>query len=739
MEILKKNNNKKKFRCEVEEGFEIEDMNFEECEEVHIIKTDNKAEIPVVSAPIEEEFEIWEKINNYIYLGLERKTQSIEIYIKTDRGMERFIQCKYLLLLLHPDKLPDVEEAKSIDEIVEIMGYDESLESKAAEELGLSKSEEFWGHKSNLLEFVKEYNTNLLRYNLCWPLLKKLVEAGDPKARRVIGEEIIKRIETRHKSVILYLLIEKYLDFLKGVELGTVIETLEEYSENLINSGVISEVRDAVRILKKLILYGSKNAINIIKKTLTDSILQKKQGVLFILFNKQNLSYFDDVALNTIIEGLKTFARELIDRNIERERVSGTKLLIKISDYGYYKDLFSEIIIPLIMSNDTEIIPPIEIQQQISKMSIENLRLFAKKIGKESSYYKYSIEEILKKREGEISNKWIKVQDDFSPENTYMFFFYDPESKPETILEEEVIFEKLREKINIIKTNKPPIDFSRFILKLSYFIKINKLSSSELEIYFGHVDLRDLTSSWNTEKDFDKINSVFYNYINSKISEIPINKDYDEEREIYWTYAKLRLKENDLIETIKIIMRAFTSQDYWSTEINYDLVKKGWIALEKEDSKSYLFLSKRTKHPDITIFSTSIAKELKKDGRIHGSIGGESEIAVYGVNNLKQYSYYFVNITKYGGRDYGAYFGIFTLQDIKKYCQKTTPDYYGCINNIIKKDQEIMEQFMQTNEDENLHTSLSFYVRIYESTDSIKRVIARLMHEFNISKYIRKR
>ncbi len=74
---------------------------------------------------------------------------------------------------------------------------------------------EFWAHCSNLQAWHEnEYDTRLLHSNLAFPLLKKLTEVGDPLARKMFKEEIALRLESGHPSVVIFLIAEKYIDFL---------------------------------------------------------------------------------------------------------------------------------------------------------------------------------------------------------------------------------------------------------------------------------------------------------------------------------------------------------------------------------------------------------------------------------------------------------------------------------------------------------------------------------------------
>ncbi len=157
------------------------------------------------------------KLNDYITLQLDWNITNI--YVK---GIH-FSQCKYLLLNIPVSNLKQYDEIKSIDEAESKL--DHSLEANTVEEIGLTPEVEFWGHCSNLQAWVEhDYDTRLLHRNLSFPLLKKLTEAGDPKAKRVFKDEIAFRIEENNRTVTQYLVEEGYLKYFTPEELDVLAE-----------------------------------------------------------------------------------------------------------------------------------------------------------------------------------------------------------------------------------------------------------------------------------------------------------------------------------------------------------------------------------------------------------------------------------------------------------------------------------------------------------------------------------
>ena len=164
------------------------------------------------------------KVNEFIALKLEDNPKSripkneTFIYVKG----QRFDQCKFLLIPILVNEVQNFSEIDSIDEAAEKM--DRSLEYTKRRDVGIPVMTEFWGHCSNMQAWAEyNYDTRLLHRNLAFPLLKKLVEVGDPIAKKVFKEEIAKRYASGHPSVMEYLKDEGYLNHLSKEELESLL------------------------------------------------------------------------------------------------------------------------------------------------------------------------------------------------------------------------------------------------------------------------------------------------------------------------------------------------------------------------------------------------------------------------------------------------------------------------------------------------------------------------------------
>jgi len=171
----------------------------------------------------EIEFPIKYQINAFLNLRFEEDTTSL--YIKD----EYFRKCSYVLLgLIKNDK--EMEDNQKNFECI-----DEAIDQIDQIDETLLPLEEFKAQCSNFQAFADyDYNTDILSYQLSFPLLKKLSSVGDPIAKSRFREEIIKRISSDYFPVIIYLLDEGYLDQFNESEMALILEDLEKLNNSYI-------------------------------------------------------------------------------------------------------------------------------------------------------------------------------------------------------------------------------------------------------------------------------------------------------------------------------------------------------------------------------------------------------------------------------------------------------------------------------------------------------------------------
>ncbi|KKM22416.1 hypothetical protein LCGC14_1625570 [marine sediment metagenome] len=157
------------------------------------------------------------RINPFITIKLENNDTNIYVRNKL------FNQCKILLLEIPEEKLEKTQVISSIDEAKD------QLSRKMEIDKSIIKPEvAFFGHCSNIQAWAEHnYDTRLLHSNLSFPLLKVLVDAGDMVAKRVFKEEIALRFKQGFPPTMLFLLREKYLNYLEGEEKQALLSEID--------------------------------------------------------------------------------------------------------------------------------------------------------------------------------------------------------------------------------------------------------------------------------------------------------------------------------------------------------------------------------------------------------------------------------------------------------------------------------------------------------------------------------
>lgn len=158
------------------------------------------------------------KINKFISLKLENNKTTIYINGK------KFIHCKYLFFVNTKETLNN--NFKSVDDAGE--KFEAEMQDRYfLQNLDLTSGEIFWGHCSNLQAWAENsYDSRILHSNLAFPLLKKLSELGDRKARRVFKEEIVRRFIEGSNYTRKFLCEEHYIEELNEEELGMIVNPL---------------------------------------------------------------------------------------------------------------------------------------------------------------------------------------------------------------------------------------------------------------------------------------------------------------------------------------------------------------------------------------------------------------------------------------------------------------------------------------------------------------------------------
>lgn len=158
------------------------------------------------------------------YLKVKYENGQTKLYIND----QYFRKCKYLLLNIPEDDIDQYDDIKSIDDAEDQLSHELHGNSGKRIQYGIDSKQEFIAHCSNLQAWVEnDYNTQILHRTMSFPILKELVNAGDPKAKRVYKEEIAYRLEANEMNVVIYLIENGYLTDLTNEELEIILENIK--------------------------------------------------------------------------------------------------------------------------------------------------------------------------------------------------------------------------------------------------------------------------------------------------------------------------------------------------------------------------------------------------------------------------------------------------------------------------------------------------------------------------------
>ncbi|MHA1235392.1 MAG: Rho termination factor N-terminal domain-containing protein, partial [Promethearchaeota archaeon] len=180
------------------------------------------------------------KVNEF--LSLKSEENSINIYVSG----KKFPQSQ---LLSYNIPLVDFfDRFKSIDEAYEKIDKE-------------SVSNQFQDQCLSLQEWAKnKYDTRLLHRAIAFPLLKKLVQVGDPVAKQVFKKEIEKKFSSDHIPSIIYLIQAGYLKIFNKEEISNLYDQVSFAEED-----GTQDSKDFVSNMEKLGKLGVKPAIKVLE------------------------------------------------------------------------------------------------------------------------------------------------------------------------------------------------------------------------------------------------------------------------------------------------------------------------------------------------------------------------------------------------------------------------------------------------------------------------------------------
>jgi len=138
------------------------------------------------------------KVNDYLTISSESNV--ISLYIKGERFQE--FDYSFINKIIKASK-NQLEKTNTQDKYVNAK-Y--KADSKNAYFTNFANILKIWSRNN--------YDTNLLRYNVSFPLLRRLVEVGDSHAKKVFIDEILKNLWVGDPVVIKYIINKNYDEFL---------------------------------------------------------------------------------------------------------------------------------------------------------------------------------------------------------------------------------------------------------------------------------------------------------------------------------------------------------------------------------------------------------------------------------------------------------------------------------------------------------------------------------------------
>ncbi len=199
-----------------------------------------------------------------MYLLLQSKRKSI--YFEHNDNLEKFDFVEYVEEIDESD--PEFEYSghapkgiESVDDIfAELVGGLQEHEFQDLYEGAITAEEKFWGYCSNLQVWVEnEYNTDLLYTKIAFPLLKCLLDAGDPIAKEIYKKELLRQFKNRNFDAIIFIITEGFTAVLNKEELN---ETLTLFAFKTPPSQDKSDRLDTKKNREFLSLWALFNSLN---------------------------------------------------------------------------------------------------------------------------------------------------------------------------------------------------------------------------------------------------------------------------------------------------------------------------------------------------------------------------------------------------------------------------------------------------------------------------------------------
>lgn len=194
-----------------------------------------------------------------MYLILQSKRKSI--YFENNDHLEKFDLVEYVEEIDESD--PEFEYSghapkgvKSVDDIFgELVASLQEHEFQDLYEGAITAEEKFWGYCSNLQVWAEnDYNTDLLYTKIAFPLLKCLIDVGDPIAKEFYKKELSRQFKKVNFNAIIFLIKEGFTADFNKQEL---IKGLTLYASNVPPSKNQNDSQKDRQLLSLRVLFNS--------------------------------------------------------------------------------------------------------------------------------------------------------------------------------------------------------------------------------------------------------------------------------------------------------------------------------------------------------------------------------------------------------------------------------------------------------------------------------------------------
>jgi len=191
------------------------------------------------------------KINEHLSLELVKNKTMVLLDGK------QFTTCKYLILNIPVNQTYKYDQIESIDHLIEETGGEFQHTNRNKKQITHdlpTPEEESEGHCSNLQAWVEhDYDTRLIDSRLAFPILRKLADKGDLKAKKFYKEELAYRLLEGHNSIFHYV---QSCGFLRDY----TMEELKTLRTDLIEKG-LHFTHGTISGISSLITYKFEHAL----------------------------------------------------------------------------------------------------------------------------------------------------------------------------------------------------------------------------------------------------------------------------------------------------------------------------------------------------------------------------------------------------------------------------------------------------------------------------------------------